>query len=204
MRNLMNSVTVALALTAPAYASAAVLTFDDLTGSSYFSGEYRGFSFGVSPTTGNGGSWYWSDRAGPAGETLYTSPSTSVSTEVAFDAQGNPIYGDSLAVSSTNSFVFEGASFIALADIMVRYKLYSGGQLVFESDYFDLAYNAASYLATGFGGAIDAFTVEGYQGYFAMDDLVYNSVPEPLTISLFLLAGAAGCIARRSRCDGQS
>jgi hypothetical protein len=195
----MNSVAVAVALTAPAYATAAVLTFDDLSGSAYFSGQYRGFTFGVSPTTGNGGSWYWSDSAGPGGETLYTSPSTSISTEVAFDAQGNSIYGDSLAVSSSNAFVFEGASFIALADIMVRYKLYSAGQLVFESDYFDLGYNAPSYLATGYAGAIDAFAVEGYQGYFAMDDLVYNAVPEPLTLSLFLLAGAAGCLARRSR-----
>lgn len=191
-------------------ASAEIINFDDLTnGPAFFSSAYHGLTFGDTgsnpPVTG-GGNWFWSDKAPP---TALKSPFTSVSTEAVLDANGQPIKNfsvekDSEKISATSPFRFGGAWFSGLDDnITVKFDYYLANVLIGSSAALNLGLVGASdstpykFLASGFSGQMDAFSVHGLQGYFAMDDLAIN-VPEPTSYALVLAAlGAMTMVKRR-------
>lgn len=195
--------TAALACFVPA-ASAEVLNFDDLTGTVGFTTPYHGFTFTynqgprTAPCDYCLGSWYWSDDN--IDKDYYKTPSTSLSTDFQDDTF-TPVYGDSQAILAAAPVIFDGAWFTALDDaIDITFKLYRSGALVGTStmqlDYAD----PSTYLASGYTGLVDKIVVEGYQGYFAMDDFTFQAVPEPSTYALILAAlGGMGLVARRRK-----
>ncbi|MCR5865826.1 PEP-CTERM sorting domain-containing protein [Aquincola sp. J276] len=204
MLRALNKTAAAVALTClmPLAATADVLGFDDLTGRNFFQAPYQGFTFGVA-AQGPGGSWFHSDVP-DAGLSFYRSPLTSVSTESAFDDAGNPIsvYGDSLPVTLSTPVVLQGAWFQSFDDqISVRFKLSYQGAEVHASDYLVMNYgDAPAFLSTGYTGAVDSFVIEGYHGYFAMDDVMFQPVPEPSTYAMMFLGLAAmGIYSARQR-----
>lgn len=204
-------------------ASATVLDFEGLTKPGnpgavrdFFQAPYNGMTFGVIPTANPayklGGSWFWSrDISG-----LSNSPTTSASTEYPVDANGIPIVGpadqQSEKITSTGgTFTFAGASFKGLdLGIDVRFHLYLNGTDIWQSAFAPLADCSGPaptpptctsvFLASGYGGLVDAVTVEGYQGYFAMDDFNFTAVPEPESFGLVALAmGGLVATTRRRR-----
>ena len=197
-------------------ATATVLDFDTLTRPGdpaavrdFFQAPYGGANFGVIPTSNPayklGGSWFWSRDI----SALSNSPSTSASTEYPVDANGVPIVGSPTQQSEKVRFTggnvnFIGAWFKGLDVIDVRFHLFLNDIDIWQSAFATLndgtAGGAAVFLASGYAGPVDAVTVEGYQGYFAMDDFTFNavSVPEPGSIGLALLAlGGLLATARR-------
>ena len=194
-RSLQALAAAALATTVTA-ASAIELNFDDLTGTVGFTAPYQGFIFAYTQgPRGVGcncaGSWYWSDdNSGVA--PYYKSPATSLSTDYDF-IRGNYFYGESLPITPVAAAVrFDGAWFTSVFEIEIRFHMYHQGTAVANSEYLILpAEKPAVFLASGYAGPVDKITVEGYQGYFAMDNFTYAPVPEPGTYAL-LIAGVLG------------
>jgi hypothetical protein len=182
-------------------ASAGTLTFDDLTGTHYFDSNvpYQGLSFGavpVGPCQCSPGSWFWSDDN--TDKNYFKSPSTSVST---YTDPLAPSYGESQGIKSATPIVFNGAYFTALDDgIDITFDLYLAGNLVWTSSTLTLDYaTAATFLPSGYSGAIDEIRVKAWQGYFAMDDM---NIPEPGSYGLVMAAlGGLAFTARRRRDD---
>ncbi len=192
-------------------ASAEIVNFDDLiNGPKFFTSAYHGLTFGDTgsnpPVTG-GGNWFWSDKAPPS---IFKSPFTSVSTEATFLANGQPstVEKESQKISAASPFVFGGAWFTGLDDnISVTFCLYLGGIQVGAGSTallnlggigFGQDSTPYQFLASGYNGQIDAFTVHGLQGYFAMDDLAIN-VPEPGSYALVLAALSAMAFVKRRK-----
>ena len=198
-RSLQALAAAALATTVTA-ASAIELSFDDLTGTAGFTAPYHGFIFAYAQgPRGVGcncaGSWYWSDDN--SGVTpYYKSPSTSLSTDYEFIG-GNYFYGESLPITPVNAAVrFDGAWFTSVFEIEIRFHMYHRGAAVANSEYLILpAAKPAVFLASGYAGPVDKITVEGYQGYFAMDNFTYAPVPEPGTYAL-MIAGVLGLMLK--------
>ena len=219
MNTMMRGIAAAAALTCVAAAAdAAVLNFDDRTGTQAFLAPYAGpdsnlfvFTYipGPAPCSACSGSWYTSDSPDPfalAGASpLYKSPSTTASTD-----DGNNgtalVFRQSQPIFANQPIVFDGAYFTSLdAGITVKYHLFLAGTEVFTGPTVALTYGAPStFVASGYTQPIDSVTVEGYQGYFAMDDFTYTTaaaIPEPSTYALMMLGlGVVGLsAARRSR-----
>ncbi len=214
MKSLFRKLAATFALvclgSAASTASADVLNFDDLVGGpQFFTSPYQGYTFGDTgsnpPVTG-GGNWFWSDKAPPS---TYLSPFTSVSTEATYLANGSPstIEKESQKISSLTPFVLNGAWFTGLDDnISVTFCLYLGGIQVGAGSTAVLNLGLIpglndstpyQFLASGYSGLIDAFTVHGLQGYFAMDGVAIN-IPEPAGYALVLIAlGGLGLSKRR-------
>jgi hypothetical protein len=58
------------------------------------------------------------------------------------------------------------------------------------------------FVNSGYTGLVDEVVILGTQGFYALDDFTYNEstgVPEPTSLALVLLAGAAGVGATRRR-----
>lgn len=205
-RSLQALAAAALATTVTA-ASAIELTFDDLTGTVGFTAPYQGFVFAytVGPR-GVGcncaGSWFWSDdNSGVA--PYYKTPFTSLSTDYEF-IRGNYFYGESLPITTVNGPIrFDGAWFTSVYEIEIRFHLYYNSAAVWQSNYLILpSERPAVFLASGYAGPVDKITVEGYQGYFAMDNFTYAPVPEPGSYAL-LMAGLLGLgLLARKRARG--
>jgi len=197
MKSLFRHLAAILALVAfvPA-APAAVLTFDDLNGSEFFSTlgqSYHGFNFGCSSGCGVG-SWYWDD-SNPDPVPYYKSANTWVTT----NPGTTPVYGASLGITNSNGFIFDGAWFTSYDDdITVKFELLLGGQHKAWSNVLTMNWQEPSaFLSSGYSGLVDEVRVWAYQGYFQMDDFTYR-VPEPGSVGLALLAlGGLGAIRRR-------
>ena len=198
-RSLQALAAAALATTVTA-ASAIELNFDDLSGTEGFTAPYQGFIFAYTQgPRGLGcncaGSWFWSDDN--SGLTpYYKSPVTSLSTDYEL-IRGNYFYGESLPITPVNGAVrFDGAWFTSVFEIEIRFHLYYRGVAVANSEYLILpAEQPAVFLGSGYAGAVDKITVEGYQGYFAMDNFTYAPVPEPGTYAL-MIAGVLGLMLK--------
>ena len=196
MNRLLQALAVAALATTVTAASAVELTFDDLTGAQGFTAPYQGFVFAYSQgPRGVGcncaGSWYWSDdNSGVA--PYYKSPFTSLSTDYEL-IRGNYFYGESLPITPVHGPVrFDGAWFTSVYEIEIRFHLYYHDAAVANSQFLILpAERPAVFLASGYAGPVDKITVEGYQGYFAMDNFTYAPIPEPASYAL-LIAGVLG------------
>lgn len=178
----------ALALCAP-FASATVLSFDDIVGPD-----------GYAAVPGNYGGLDWSG----AGLSVMTSdlwPFTAHSGQGRVTAD----WTDGGPASSTIRFlaptVFDGAWFSGYADSSVHFDLYFAGQLVASSAALALS-STPAFLDAGWRQAIDTIVVSsGAQGAYVMDDFSFDSaaqVPEPGSLALVLAGvGLAGVVRRR-------
>ena len=192
-------------------ASAEILNFDDRpTGTHFFTSPYHGLTFTNTPTRPPHGSWFSSDLQPP---TVYRSPNFSVSTEADLDARGNPTGLDtqSQLITSASPFRFNGAWFTSLdtgfntnpnvlpfQPVIVTFCLYLGGVQVGIGATgllnLGVANSPYQFLSSGYSGPIDAFTVHGLQGYFAMDDV---SIPEPASYALVIAALSGLALSKR-------
>lgn len=186
IRNLAFS--AAIALCAP-FASAAVLSFDDIAGPD-----------DIAAVPANYGGLDWSD----SGLNVITSdqyPFTPRSGQgrVTTDwIDGGPIASTIRFLAPT---IFTGAWFSGFADSSVRFDLFFQGQLVATSAELSLA-DTPAFLDAGWDGLIDAVIVStAFQATYSMDDFTFDSpaqVPEPGTLAL-MLAGIGLVVTLRRR-----
>jgi hypothetical protein len=179
------AVSAAIALCAP-FASATVLTFDDIVGPD-----------GYVAVPGNYGGLDWSS----SGLSVFTgeqAPFTAHSGQgrVTTDwIDGGPIANTIRFLAPT---VFDGAWFSGYGDSTVRFDLYFDGLLVASSASLQLS-DAPTFLDAGWDRAIDMIVVStGAQGSYVMDDFSFDSaaqVPEPGSLALVLAGlGFAGAV----------
>lgn len=206
MRYFIRSLAAAAALACVApVASAAVLNFDDLSGTQFFTAPYNGFTFEAytgtrtTPCPQCRGSWYWSDF-NPDPVSYASSGNTSISTDYDdFDAKD---FGSSLSIKSATPFYFQGANFTALDNnIDVQFVLKLNGVFVGVGSSPNVTLNyqqAPVFVSSGYAGLVDEVQVSSFHAYFAMDDFTYAPVPEPSTW-LMLVAGLAAVGVRATR-----
>ena len=184
-------------------AQATVLTFEDrpdAAGPLFFDGTYQGFDFGDNNPDTNAWASNNANFATHSGNRYVATDSTLYPT-LDVNAPG-PLYGTQ-AITSAQAFVFDGAWFSGFGKI--RYDLYLGTQFLGSSDESaDLSASLSVFVASGYTGLVDKVVVFGYQGFYALDDFTFNSlndteVPEPGSLALVLLAGAAGAGAVHRR-----
>jgi len=169
---------------AASFASATVVTFDDLGADGLVPADYAGLDW-------SGSSWF--QYAGE--QAPYTPHSGDRRATLGFDG-GSATSAIGFLTPST----FQGAWFAGFQGVNVAIDLYFGGQLVASTATLDLGDNPA-FLGSGYNGLVDRLVFRSNDpAFFVMDDLSFASaVPEPASGALALggLAVAALVIRRR-------
>lgn len=182
----------ALATALAPVAHAAVLTFDDLSpGTAFFTTDYQGFRFGTNDIATT--AWFHTDAVSP----FFTpsTPPTFVATD--FTLYSGDEFEETQPISRMVDFIFNGAAFSGFD--RVRFDLYLDGKLVHTSANSPELGSVPVFVASGYGGLVDAVVVRGTQGFYAMDNFTFN-VPEPDTYVLVALALlTAGAMRRKVR-----
>lgn len=183
------ALSVAFALCAP-FASAAVLTFDDIPAPD-----------GIAAVPGNYGGLDWSESGLSVitGEQWPFTPHSGDGRVTTDWIDGGPIASTIRFLAPT---VFNGAWFSGYGDSSVRFDLYFAGQLVASSASLQLS-DAPAFLDAGWKGAIDAIVVAtDFQASYVMDDFSFGSaaeVPEPGSLALLLAGfGLVGALRMRA------
>jgi hypothetical protein len=184
MKRLLSSLALAVAsLAAAPFASATVLTFDDLPD-------------GGVPANYGGLDWSAGDWSAFSGEQApFTAHSGDGRVTTGFDDV------DALATIGLGAGkTFQGAWFSGFENVSVTFELYDHGSLVGTSSTLATS-GTPTWLASGYGGLVDTVVVaSGDQGSaWTLDDLTFAAaVPEPG--SMTLMAGgllALAVVARR-------
>lgn len=148
---------VALAIGSTATAQT-VVNFDDLVGQTLVPPGYGGVD--------NWGGWTYYDWSQPP----YIACSGNVRTYNNTDG----------AFSWNNPVTFDGACFNGYGTsngfLPINFQLYLGGTLVHTSGSIDLDGSGTSqYLSSGYSGLVDRVVVQGFLGFFVMDDVTYDA-----------------------------
>ncbi|WP_326543229.1 PEP-CTERM sorting domain-containing protein [Pseudorhodoferax sp.] len=171
------------------FASAAVLSFDDIAGPD---------GYETVPTNYGGVDW------SSAGWSVLTFDEPSYPARSGAGRVTTGFGSDDAAsvIRFLAPTVFNGAWFSGFGDVSVRFDLFAGGLLVASSETLMLS-GTPTYLDAGWGGAIDAITVSSNgHALFGMDDFSFedvSEVPEPATLALVLAGLGMAGIARRRR-----
>ncbi|HEY1396361.1 PEP-CTERM sorting domain-containing protein [Roseateles sp.] len=174
---------LALAIAAP-FASATVVTFDDLTDDGFVPANYAGLDWSASS---------WFQYAGE--QAPYTPHSGDRRATLGFDGSSA-----TSAIGFLSPSTFQGAWFSGFDGVNVAIDLYLGGALVASTSLLNLS-DSPAFLTSGYTGLVDRLVFRSNDpAFFVMDDLTYASaVPEPASGALALggLAVAVLVIRRR-------
>ena len=174
---------LALAIAAP-FASATVVTFDDLTDDGFVPANYAGLVWSASS---------WFQYAGE--QAPYTPHSGDRRATLGFDGSSA-----TSAIGFLSPSTFQGAWFSGFDGVNVAIDLYLGGALVASTSLLNLS-DSPAFLTSGYTGLVDRLVFRSNDpAFFVMDDLTYASaVPDPASGALALggLAVAVLVIRRR-------
>jgi hypothetical protein len=215
MSNVIRSVAAAAGLVclvpaASAQLSTVTLKFDNLVGTEFFgtppsAPDYVGFKFGdMNPASND---WFWSDQPeinyGPK------SGNTNVATDHRLYSFSR--YNESSAITFDDGADFKlRQAWFSGDGGKVRFVMYRNGNVVKRSAWSTALSNSPVLLKSGYSGWVDEVRVQGFQGYYAMDNfrasvptvtvVSVSQVPEPSTYAMLGLGLAAvGVVAARRR-----
>jgi hypothetical protein len=158
-------------------ANATVVTFDDLPD-------------GLVPSVYDGINWgsNWSVYSGPQSPYTAESSPSRIYTNYAFFPPGSASVDTFSFVSAS---VFKGAYVAGYGGFgPVTFDLYNGANLVAVSASLS-ASATPTFLSSGYSGLVTSVGVSGAAGYYVLDNVTYNAVPETSTW-VMMLAGFAG------------
>lgn len=97
--------------------------------------------------------------------------------------------------------IFDGAYFSGYE--LIWFRLYVGGSLIAQSPVlnlggFDSGGSGPTFLPSGYPGPVDQVGIQGYRGFFVMDNFTFHEVPEPSSVFLCLATIFATLMRRRN------
>lgn len=188
MKHLFRALAFALAGIAAQPAAAAIVSFDDLSGSGVVADGYSDINWD--------GNWaYYNASQDPY------NPSSG--TQRVYGNYGTIGFGyKGISFSFLADSIFDGAYF-AGTSTSVYFQMLLDGAVVATSGTLGLS-GTATFLSSGYSGLVDTVKVFGSVGYYVMDDVTYTAAPVvpqvPLPAGAVLIVtglGALGLVRRR-------